>query len=197
LIFHSEIPNSRLDIALRQYRFCPYCGKYLTSRSGKENMRPYCEACDESFYRNPTVGVAVVIVEGDGLLLVRRLGSYEGMWCIPCGHVEWDEEIRDAARREMREETGLDAVIGPVFAVHSNFHDRYRQTVGIWFWGKRIGGELRSGSDASEVKFFNLLALPRAMAFPTDLMVCEKLKHFVKSGNIPVWLAPYPDNEWT
>jgi 8-oxo-dGTP diphosphatase len=197
LIFNSEIPDLKLDIALKQYRFCPYCGKYLANRFGKEKMRPYCEACDKGYYRNPTVGVAVLIVEGDGLLLVRRLGSYQGMWCIPCGHVEWDEEIRDAARREMREETGLDAAIGPVFAAHSNFHDRHRQTVGIWFWGKRIGGELRSGSDSSEVKFFSLLALPVEMAFPTDLMVCEKLKQVMKSGNMPMWLASYPDSEWT
>jgi len=196
LVFHSEIPDSKLETTLLQYRFCPYCGKSMASRSGKEKMRPYCEACDESYYRNPTVGVAVLIVEGDRLLLVRRLGSYEGMWCIPCGHVEWNEEIRDAARREMREETGLDAAIGPVFAVHSNFHDRHQQTVGIWFWGKRIGGELQPGSDASEVKFFSIHALPEAIAFPTDSMVCEKLKQLMKSGNLPMWLASYPDNEW-
>jgi ADP-ribose pyrophosphatase YjhB (NUDIX family) len=46
--------------------------------------------------------VAVVLVENDQILLVRRLGSYQGMWCIPCGHVEYDEEIRSAARRERK-----------------------------------------------------------------------------------------------
>jgi 8-oxo-dGTP diphosphatase len=196
-VFHSDSQDSKLETTSLQHRFCPYCGSSLTGRAGKEKMRPYCEACDESFYRNPTVGVAVLITEGDALVLVRRLGSYEGMWCIPCGHVEWDEDVRDAARREMREETGLDAEIGPVFAVHSNFHDRDRQTVGIWFWGKRVGGELRPGSDASEVGFFNIYELPEAMSFPTDLMVCEKLKHFMKSGKIPTWLASYPETEWT
>jgi 8-oxo-dGTP diphosphatase len=197
LVLHSTIQDSKFETTLLDYRFCPYCGELLNSRSGKEKMRPYCGACNKSFYRNPTVGVAVVIAEKDRLLLVRRLSSYEGMWCIPCGHVEWNEEIRDAARREMREETGLDTAIGPVFAVHSNFHDRDRQTVGIWFWGKRVGGKLRPGSDASDVEFFSLYALPEAMAFPTDLMVCEKLKRLMESGNIPMWLASYSDNEWT
>jgi hypothetical protein len=48
--------------------------------------------------------------------------------------------------------------------------------VGVWFLGRLIGGQLQPGSDAREADFFALEALPERMAFPTDLMICEKLK---------------------
>jgi 8-oxo-dGTP pyrophosphatase MutT (NUDIX family) len=34
--------------------------------------------------------------------------DYQGHWCLPCGYVDWDETIYDAARREIWEELGLD-----------------------------------------------------------------------------------------
>lgn len=119
----------------------------------------------------------MVVRRGEEVLLGRRAGGpYAGHWCLPCGYVEWGEEVRAAAVREFREETGLLVELGPVLAVHSNFHDPERLTVGLWFAGRVVGGALAPADDLDQVEFFPLSRPPRLLAFPTDRLVLAELR---------------------
>ena len=99
-----------------------------------------------------------------------------GEWCIPCGYVEWGEDIREAARREMLEETGLIIEVGPVYDVHSNFHDPKSLTVGVWFTGTVVGGTMNASDDVDMVDFFPLDQIPEPLAFPTDKLILDRLR---------------------
>jgi 8-oxo-dGTP diphosphatase len=140
------------------------------------SVRPTCANCGFVLYRNPIVGVAIVVQRRGTVLLGLRAGSYRDQWCIPCGYVEWDEDIRIAAEREFEEETGLRVRAGRVLAVHSNFHNPAQHTVGIWFRGTVIGGIANASDDLKDVGFFSLDALPEPLAFPTDRLVLEQLR---------------------
>ena len=153
-----------------EYSYCPRCTHGLEDRRIGGSVRRACPNCDYIHWRNPGVGAAVVIFDEAGrLLLVKRAegATRSGFWSIPAGFVNYGEEIRQAAARELLEETGLEADVGEPVFVASNFHDPEKLTVGIWFAGTVTGGTLQAGDDAEEAEFFDLGDLP-PLAFETD-----------------------------
>jgi ADP-ribose pyrophosphatase YjhB (NUDIX family) len=119
-------------------------------------------------------------VRGDRgrVLLVRRGPGHfgAGRWCLPCGYVEWGEDVRQAAIREAREEAGVDVVLGEVLQVASNFHDPDRPTIGVWFAATLADPAATpvAGDDAVEAAWFDP-ATPPVLAFPTDAALLGRI----------------------
>ncbi len=160
-----------------EFTYCPHCAAGLEDAEVGTKRRRRCPACGFVHFRNPAVGAAVVVRDDEGRVLLVQRGpsvSRTGYWSVPAGFVDYGEEVREAAARELREETGLVAEIGPVLYVASNFHDPAKLTVGVWFAGEVIGGHLRAGDDAVDARFFATDDLP-PLAFETDRAFLEGL----------------------
>ncbi len=119
----------------------------------------------------------VVLNERGEILLVKRSrnSTKPGLWCIPAGFVDDGEDVREAAARELAEETGLTAIAGRILQVETNRHDPDRITVGLWFEGIDVTGHPVAGDDAVDVGFYPLDRLPD-MAFETDVQLIRQLR---------------------
>lgn len=160
-----------------RFFYCPKCGFKLVYSNHGERERATCMQCGYILYENPVVGVAAIIINEKNQILLgrRKKGQFQGMWCIPCGYLEYDEDVWDGVKREFKEETNLDIKPTKVFTVQSNFHDPELHSVGIWFTADIIGGEIKAGDDLDQVDYFYLNAAP-LMAFPTDRNVLQSLR---------------------
>jgi 8-oxo-dGTP diphosphatase len=75
------------------------------------------EAVVEDKLHHPKIGVGVIILRDGKVLLGKRRSTLgAGAWGFPGGHLEWKESFSVCARREVKEETGLEIsslVLGP------------------------------------------------------------------------------------
>jgi ADP-ribose pyrophosphatase YjhB (NUDIX family) len=113
----------------------------------------------------PIVGIGIAVLRPDAVLLVRRgRPPNAGSWSLPGGGQELGETAEAAARRELREETGL--TVGPlhlaanVDSIHLDPDGRVRfhYTI-IDFCAAYAGGEATAGDDVTDVVWAPLSVL--------------------------------------
>lgn len=142
------------------FRFCPRC-----AAAGQANgLRHFlCRTCGYAQYRNPAPGVAVVVVQDEHVLLGRRSprSHLGGRWAFPAGFIEFDEDFLSAARREAKEETGLDVEVTGILNVTSNYLTHRLHAVVIAVAAQPIAGTLIAGDDLCELRW-----VPCAGPFP-------------------------------
>lgn len=143
---------------------CPACGGLLQPVGRAQQ----CATCERLHYRDPKVGVGVVVYdESSALLLVRRrFNPARGLWALPAGFVDADEDPRAAAARECLEETGLIVDVGAVLDVHAS--PGGQASFFLTFHATMTGGMLVPGDDADDAGYFPLDGLP-PLAFASTL----------------------------
>ena len=106
----------------------------------------------------PVPAVGVVCLRGDEVLLIRRgTPPRQGEWSLPGGRIEPGEMATDAAIRELREETGVEArLTGLLDVVDGIFPTAGRHYVLIDYAAEWLSGEPVAGDDALEARFVPL-----------------------------------------
>ena len=135
-------------------------------------------------YRNPYPTVDVVIEVQGGLVLIERRNEPRG-WALPGGFVDYGESVEDAARREAKEETGLDVTLTGLLGVYSApDRDPRFHTVSTVFIG-RAQGTPTGGDDASLAAVFALDALPGPLCFDHQRILSD-YADFKATGRLPL-----------
>jgi ADP-ribose pyrophosphatase YjhB (NUDIX family) len=131
---------------------------------------------------------ADVIIEIDGRIVLIERKNYPHGWAIPGGFVDVGETVDAAARREMREETGLEVELTEMLGVYSRpDRDPRGHTISVVYVG-RAKGIPRADDDAKTAALFSLDALPSPLAFDHAEILTD-YGRYKQSGNRPTpWL---------
>ena len=127
----------------------------------------------------PVPAVGVVCLRGDEVLLIRRgTPPRMGEWSLPGGRIEPGERAADAALRELREETSVEArILGLIDVVDGIFPDVGRHYVLIDYVAEWTAGEPVAGDDAAEAIFMPAKAAMAAVAWhETRRVIAEAVR---------------------
>jgi len=141
----------------------------------------------------PLVGVAGIVCRDGEVLLIRRgKAPGKGEWNIPGGLVELGESLKEAVRREIHEETGLEVVAEDLFKVSDRIirdgsgRVRYHYVL-LDYLCRVVGGQLRAASDAADVRWVTASHLHKmGLSVPVKAILeeAEKVTNgFMKRGN--------------
>ncbi len=122
-------------------------------------------------YKNPKTTVGAVIyspLKGKNIILLtkRNIEPFKHHWCLPGGHIEYFENVLEAVKREIDEETSLAFDPGFLGYFEEVFPERDIHNVVLMFYGMAKGEPQKDDTEVSDIGWFSLNeALAMDLAF--------------------------------
>lgn len=123
--------------------------------------------------RPTTLGCRCLVVSGEAVLLVRH--SYEHWWYLPGGGVRRGESFAGAARREVREETGLCVAELRLFQLYHSRAEGKSDHIALFVTSAFTGTPRVNSGEVAAVTFAQLHALPAEASPATRRRIAEYL----------------------
>ena len=121
-------------------------------------------------HNRPKVGVSVIIYKDNKILMLKKIGAHgSGTWSFPGGHLEFGEEIEDAVRREVIEETGVEIKnIQQVTFTNDIFSQEDKHYITIFVKAEIDAGEpeIKEPDKAVEMGWFEWNKMPEPIFLP-------------------------------
>jgi 8-oxo-dGTP diphosphatase len=126
--------------------------------------------------QKPQVGTGMIITKDDKVLLMKRKGPHgQGTWSTPGGHLDFGETPEGCARREAKEEVGVDVVDIKFRAVTNDvFEETGKHYITIWLEGITVGEpSIAAEREVEEIGWFAWDTLPEPLFLPMRNLITE------------------------
>ena len=126
------------------------------------------------------VAAAVILEKGKVLVTQRVEASHYGLfWEFPGGKVKEGEDPRQALRRELEEELGIEAEVGAIFDVVFHVYPEY--PVLLLFYFCRVERGAARPLECRDLRWVDMDELEKMTLLPADASVVERLKKYLKT----------------
>lgn len=117
------------------------------------------------------------------ILLIKHINS--GHWSFPKGHVEGDETELETARREIKEETGLDVILDQTFRETVSYSPkRDTQKVVVYFLAlARNYDFVPQEEEIAEIRWVDITRATRMLTYENDKTIVNKARAAIKQNH--------------
>jgi ADP-ribose pyrophosphatase YjhB (NUDIX family) len=135
----------------------------------------------------PSVNVVVTNDAGEILMICR---TDNDNWALPGGAIDLGESLTDAAVRETKEETGIDAEITGLVGIYTNPHHvieytsdgEVRQEFSIVLTARHAGGTPTPSNESSQVVWIAADMVPELQMHPS---MRQRIAHYLRQLSEP------------